>query len=237
MAKRLTDNTKWDDPWFSELPSKYKLFYLYLLDECDHAGIWKVNFRKAQFMIGESLEQSEVRRYMSDRIQIIDEAYWLVVKFVKFQYSTLGGSKVSISALEILKKHGLTEFIELNSQGVSEGLGNPYQRVKDKNKAKEKDKDMDKEEEPSKISNYVLIPTIEECCQASQMSGYTAKQGEAYFHFRAKDGWMVARGTAGNLHPIRDWRSDMAHVLQKGYLDKETRDKPKFETVDDNFTF
>jgi hypothetical protein len=28
MAKRFTDSAKWDDPWFAELPSKYKLFYL-----------------------------------------------------------------------------------------------------------------------------------------------------------------------------------------------------------------
>jgi hypothetical protein len=75
MAKRLTDSAKWDDPWFAELPSKYKLFYIYLLDECDHAGIWKVNFRKANFMIGETLEQAEVLRYMSDRVKRVDDGF------------------------------------------------------------------------------------------------------------------------------------------------------------------
>ena len=143
MAKRFTDNGKWDDPWFAELPSKYKLFYLYLLDECDHAGVWKVNFRKAQFMVGESLEQSEVRRYMGDRIRIVDDAYWFVTKFIRFQYGSLKGDKVSASVSSILEKHGLTDIIEEQTEGAIKGLPSPYVGAKDKDKEKDKDKDKE----------------------------------------------------------------------------------------------
>jgi hypothetical protein len=145
MAKRLTDSAKWDDPWFAELPSKYKLFYIYLLDECDHAGIWKVNFRKANFMIGETLEQAEVLRYMSDRVKRVDEAYWLVSKFIKFQYGSLKNDKVGLSALAILKKHGLSEFIDASKEAPTKPLASPYQGAKDKDKVM--DMDLDKEEE------------------------------------------------------------------------------------------
>ena len=145
MAKRLTDSAKWDDPWFAELPSKYKLFYIYLLDECDHAGIWKVNFRKANFMIGETLEQAEVLRYMSDRVKRVDEAYWLVSKFIKFQYGSLKNDKVGLSALAILKKHGLKEFADASKEAPTKPLTSPYQGAKDK--AKVMDMDLDKEEE------------------------------------------------------------------------------------------
>lgn len=164
MAKRFTDSAKWDDPWFAELPSKYKLFYLYLLDECDHAGVWKVNIRKAQFMIGESLEQSEVLRYMSDRIHRIDESYWLVVKFIKFQYGSLRNDRMSLSALAILEKHGLTSFIEDIKEAPSKPLPSPFLGVKDKDMDMDMDKDMVKEEEGifAKIegaTNYTqLIP-------------------------------------------------------------------------------
>lgn len=149
MAKRFTDSAKWDDPWFAELPSKYKLFYIYLLDECDHAGVWKVNFRKANFMIGETLEQAEVLRYMSDRVRRIDEAYWLVSKFIKFQYGSLKNDKVGLSALAILKKHGLTEFAEEQKEAPTKPLPSPYQGAKDKDMVKDMvmDLDMDKEEE------------------------------------------------------------------------------------------
>jgi len=145
MAKRLTDSAKWDDPWFAELPSKYKLFYIYLLDECDHAGIWKVNFRKANFMIGETLEQAEVLRYMSDRVKRVDEAYWLVSKFIKFQYGSLKNDKVGLSALAILKKHGLSEFIDASKEAPTKPLASPYQGAKDKDKVM--DMILDKEEE------------------------------------------------------------------------------------------
>ena len=64
MAKRFTDSEKWKDAWFMDLPSKYKLFWLYLLDECNHAGIWKVNFKISTFYIGEHLEYSEVKRLL-----------------------------------------------------------------------------------------------------------------------------------------------------------------------------
>jgi hypothetical protein len=145
MAKRFTDSAKWDDPWFAELPSKYKLFYLYLLDECDHAGVWKVNFRKANFMVGETMEPSEVRRFMSDRVRVIDEAYWHVSKFIKFQYGMLRNDRMSLSALAILEKHGLMDVIDESKEAPSKPLPSPFVGVKDKDK--DKDMDMVKEEE------------------------------------------------------------------------------------------
>jgi hypothetical protein len=148
MAKRFTDSAKWDDPWFAELPSKYKLFYLYLLDECDHAGVWKVNFRKANFMIGETLEQAEVLRYMSDRVKRVDEAYWFVSKFIKFQYGGLKNDNVGISVQSILKKHGLTDFINEAKEAPAKPLPSPSLGAKDKDMVKDMamDLDMDKEE-------------------------------------------------------------------------------------------
>lgn len=64
-------------------------------------------------------------------------------------------------------------------------------------------------------------PSIDDCIQAAQMSGYTKEQGEAYYHFRNANGWMVARGKDGNLFPIANWRSDMVMAITKGYLDKK----------------
>ena len=83
MAKRFTDNEKWKDAWFMDLQSKYKLFWLYLLDECNHAGIWKVNFKVASFYIGDHLEYSEVVRVLRERITILDDNYWYIKKVYK----------------------------------------------------------------------------------------------------------------------------------------------------------
>jgi len=236
MAKRFTDNGKWDDPWFAELPSKYKLFYLYLLDECDHAGVWKVNFRKAQFMVGESLEQSEVRRYMGDRIRIVDDAYWFVTKFIRFQYGSLKGDKVSASVSAILEKHGLTDIIEEQTEGAIKGLPSPYQGAKDKDRDKEKVKDLVKDSLTRE--NFSEVPSIEQCKTTAQVDGFTADQGEAYYHMRNATGWCVPRGKDGNLYPIVNWRSDMATAIRKGYVDREVKSaKPLFDPLPIDFTF
>jgi hypothetical protein len=67
------------------------------------------------------------------------------------------------------------------------------------------------------------FPTLEDCISTAKVSGFTAQQGEAYYHYRNKDGWMVARGKDGNLFPIANWRSDMVMAVNKGYLDRETK--------------
>jgi len=52
VSKRFTDSEKWRDPWFRRLPTEYKLLWLYLLDECDVSGVWKVDLELATMIIG-----------------------------------------------------------------------------------------------------------------------------------------------------------------------------------------
>ena len=44
MAKRFTSTEIWNEDWFLDMPAEYKLFWYYMLCECDHAGLFKVNF-------------------------------------------------------------------------------------------------------------------------------------------------------------------------------------------------
>lgn len=128
MAKRLTDSNKWQDAWFMDLPSKYKLFWLYILDNCDHAGIWKVNFKVAAFHIGEHLEPAEVKRILSNRLKIINDEYWMVEKFIDFQYGGIKNDAVGKSVQKILISHNLI--------APKKPLNSPYVGTKDKDKDK-----------------------------------------------------------------------------------------------------
>lgn len=130
MAKRFTDSNKWKDSWFQDLPTKYKLFWIYLLDECDAAGIWKPNIRLANFQIGEPFEESEVKRVFSDRIEITDDGYWFIKKFIQFQYGELSGtSKPHLSVIKILEKHKII--------GYTKGMDT----LKEKEQVKEEEKE------------------------------------------------------------------------------------------------
>lgn len=137
MAKRFTDNEKWKDAWFMDLPAKYKLFWLYILDECNHAGVWKVNFKVASFYIGEHLEHSEVKRILNDRITIIDDKYWYIDKFIKYQY------KCDVSGLNVKNNAHLSIINILNEYDLFKPLTSPLLGVMDKDKDKDKDKKKD----------------------------------------------------------------------------------------------
>jgi len=132
MAKRFTDNEKWKDAWFMDLPSKYKLFWLYLLDECNHAGIWKVNFKIAIFHIGENLEYSEVKRMLDLRIEVLNDEYWYIKKFIKYQY------KADIKELNTKNKAHESVLKLLNEWTYFKPLTSPLLGVKDKDKDKDK---------------------------------------------------------------------------------------------------
>ena len=47
MAKRFTDTDKWKKGFIRNLPAKYKLLWLYILDDCNHAGVWETDFEVA----------------------------------------------------------------------------------------------------------------------------------------------------------------------------------------------
>jgi len=185
MAKRMTDSNKWKDPWFSDLPSKYKLFWIYILDDVDHAGIWKVNFKLAQFMIGDTLEQSEVKRIFGDRVIYVTDSYWFIWKFLSFQYphglkSTV---KAQDSVIKILEKHNLTER-------VRERLGNGYVTVQDK----DKDIDIDIRKNEFKES---LRPFVEKYKNdmLKDFFDYWTERGEKdrRMRFEKEKSWDVSR--------------------------------------------
>jgi hypothetical protein len=136
MAKRLTDSEKWKDAWFMDLPSKYKLFWLYLLDNCDHAGIWRVNFKVANFHIGEELTQHDVKMVLLGRINFLSDEYWQVTKFIDFQYGGVKNDAVGKSVQKILNSHNLPFYI-----APIKGHDSPYQGTKDKDKVMVIDKD------------------------------------------------------------------------------------------------
>lgn len=84
--KRFTDADKWDDGWFCEQPSAIKLFWIYLCDQCDHAGVWEVNWRLAKFHLGE-IDRSAIEQALAGRFEAIAGGRrWFVRGFIRFQY-------------------------------------------------------------------------------------------------------------------------------------------------------
>ena len=107
MAKRFTDTEKWKDPFFYELTSDYKLVWIYLLDDCNHAGVWKKSIKRLNFDCGTHLSEEDILKTFGDRIVVISEDKWFIPKFMFFQHGkdfTKSKQKTVISALKILNE-------------------------------------------------------------------------------------------------------------------------------------
>jgi hypothetical protein len=139
MAKRFTDNMKWKKRFFKSLPTVYKLFFLYILDDCDHAGVWDVEMDVAETRIGEPLNYDEALKHFNKHVHEIEKnEKWFIPSFVVFQYGELNPEvKPHRSVLNILEDRNLLRVYK----GYTKGTRTTKDKDKDKNKDKDKDKD------------------------------------------------------------------------------------------------
>lgn len=154
MAKRFSDSNKWSKPFLRGLKAPYKLLWLFILDECDHAGIWQVDIEIAQIKIGEKLKKSTAIEVFKDKIIEIDGGEkWFIIDFIDFQYGALNiENRVHESVIKNLKKFNL-----INSDyTIIKPLTSPLQGAMDK----EKDKDMDKSKEKDKEKDGQKVEII-----------------------------------------------------------------------------
>lgn len=151
MAKRFTEVEKWKDPWFSNLTNDEKIIWLYLLDDCNHAGIWKVNLRRLNFECYTNVSLDDLRNLLGDRIVELSDEKWFIPKFVTFQYSNLNSkSKPILSVVDLLSKEGLIEEDSNSNKTLSIPFTNSMNTLNkelDKSKDTTKDKDKDKAKE------------------------------------------------------------------------------------------
>lgn len=145
MAKRFVDTDIWKDPWFQELAPINKCLWKYLCDNCDNAGVWKINKSLAQFQIGGKIDWISIPKIFGSRLYAINQEKWLLVQFIDFQYGTLSEScNPHKKVFELLEKHDLR--YPLGTLPKTSQV--PYQdRVQEEEEEEEEDKEEDKEEE------------------------------------------------------------------------------------------
>lgn len=150
MAKRFTDNEKWKKRYFKGLSTVNKLFFLYVLDECDNAGIWNVEIDIAELRIGEKLDEKSAVKELGKHLHIFDDGgKWFLPSFIDFQYGELNPSvNAHKSVIGKLKKYKLDKKYE---QFI-----NCSRRDQDKDKDKDMDKDMDKDKDKKKSNAEIF---------------------------------------------------------------------------------
>ena len=92
MAKRFTDTNKYKKPFIRGLQGAYKLLWDYLYHDCDHAGIWIVDFDIAQIYVGKDMpinKDDALKYFNTDEQRIIEICKgkkWFIPGFIDFQY-------------------------------------------------------------------------------------------------------------------------------------------------------
>ena len=151
MPKRYTDTDKWKKIWFRKLKNDHKVFWMYVLDQCDHAGIWEVDFELASYFCN-GIKESEIRKtFVKQYHEFDDGKRWFIKDFIEFQYRGLDESnRVHNSVITILKRHGLYKV-----------LISFLHEAKDKDIYKDQEKDQDKDKEKGKNSKKNQLKKIE----------------------------------------------------------------------------
>ena len=142
--KRFTETTKWRDPWFSDLNAETKLAWLWLLDNCDHAGVIEISFKHLQFETGYSGTEDELLNALAGKITFVNSKCF-VLKFIDFQYQNFetSQSKPIISARNLLTKHGILYPVNLNQVNAKPNYRVSIAYNKPNNRTKEEDGVMD----------------------------------------------------------------------------------------------
>ena len=138
MSKRFTDTNKYKKPFIRGLEGPYKVLWDYLYHDCDHAGVWIVDFEIAQIYIGEDMpvnKEDALKYFNNGEIRIIElheGSKWFIPPFIEFQYGELNeNNRAHNSVITILKKYNLLGRL-------NKPLRSPLEGGKDK----DKDKDM-----------------------------------------------------------------------------------------------
>jgi hypothetical protein len=143
MPKRFTDTNKYKKPFIRGLQGAYKLFWDYLYHDCDHAGIWIVDFEIAQLYLGQDMQinKEDALKYFNNGEQRIIEfdhgKKWFIKPFIEFQYGVLNPENRVHNSI----------ILELTKYNFNKGLISSLQGCKDKDMDKDMEKDKDLEEE------------------------------------------------------------------------------------------
>lgn len=155
MAKRTTDSEKYRKHWFRGLPPLIKLFWDYLYHECNHAGIWIVDFDMARLLIGQEYDEEETYKALMKKVYPFEEGRkWFVPAYIKWHYNNniYSPSSTITSARNILEKYdllGVLEEYQKNDEFVDIPVSVPYkdpEKKKPSSKSGKSDKQIKMEE-------------------------------------------------------------------------------------------
>jgi hypothetical protein len=212
LAKRYSDSRKWQKAWFRKLSQPEKLFWIFILDHCDHAGIWEVDFEFVQIFIP-NIEEQEIRdKFNKQYIEFDNGKRWFLKDFIEFQYGELKDTnRVHRSVSQILDKFNLLTV-----------------RRRPLDKPKEKDKDIVKDKRKGKDKQLKEILTQINELQGDNKSVDVKKEFEKFKDYLLSNGKTYKDYKAAFRNWIRN-SSKMSGFNNGGSIKQEIYREPEFK--------
>ena len=178
MAKRFIDTALFSKKWIRELDVDMKLFWIYLLTKCDHAGIWDVDIDLAAFQIGVELDETTILNTFNRKIVPFKDGKWFIPKFIEYQYGELNENvNTHKSVIKLLTKYGL--FVD------NQLLPNSLATVQDKDKDKVKDKKKDQIKKINLLELKEKFPNKDVELEFAKWNDYMLSKGKTYRNYEA----------------------------------------------------
>ena len=228
--KRFTETIKWSDPWFRSLSIESKCLWLWLLDNCDCAGIIEPDMGLAAFQIGTTCDLQGSLQALGDRVEIHGSKLF-IPKFIRYQY----GQELNIAntahrgVVRRLESSKILCPVTISGNTIKEPikpLESPLQGAQDKDKDKDKDKDLLE----LAIKKKKDKPTIDELrvfCKSIQLE---ESDGDWVFDKWEGNGWK------NDGRPIVSWQSTIRSWKRIGTIfpsQKAKQSKPNGSTHND----
>ena len=196
MAKRFTDTMKWNEDWYLDLNLTQKLFWIYICDNCDHAGIFKPNKRIFEILIGEIIDIDlflDVVNQDKTRIEILGNGRWYLTGFIEFQYGAIlnPNSQVHKSILKVLNNNDIS-YSQYNKELT---------------------------QKPKVIGGCLGKPrTISEAIDYFIEKGSSKIEGEKFYYFYESKGWKVGKAN------MKNWKMSASGWISRNKKNKPDSD-------------
>lgn len=203
LAKRFIDTLIFDDEWFCDLSKDSKLFFIYFITKCDHAGILRLNKNLCKFQTGIT-DFERVSKELANCFLTVKEDLLFMPKYLKFQYPNFPQSQIrqQDSAIKILKSFNLWDEKVNSYLTVSKELVNSYVNV-NVNVINNKD---------GEIKNLTLPTETEFLDYCKSFLGIKYLSYE--FSLKAKfESWVENKWKDGNDNKIKNWKTKIKNTI------------------------
>jgi len=186
LAKRFIDTSLFSKKWIRELDVNMKLFWVYLLTKCDHAGIWDVDIELAAFQIGVDLDESKILETFNRKIVPFKSGKWFIPKFIDYQYGELNENvNAHKSVIKILNKYGLNVKNQLlpNSSATDQDKDKDKDKVKDKVKKTKRNQLLDIRDNLKEYKEIFINKDVS--LEFDKWNDYMLSTGKTYKNYSA----------------------------------------------------